>query len=137
MIDDAPRGKDTADLEEDIRQAENLESTLSDQMGELLEVIVVDRSRAARERLKVVEAQMVEARDKAAELNKRLDTKTTASVKRKLDSRRGALGQSPLNVAEVNRALKQAIWKMVMNPAEGRLTIYWHHAEEGAIAKFW
>jgi DNA invertase Pin-like site-specific DNA recombinase len=130
MIDEAPRGRETADLEEDIRQAENLQNTLSDQMEELLAVLVTDRSRAARDRLRVVEAQMAKARDEAAEMNKRLDTMTSASVRRKLDNIRTALGQSPLNVAEANRVLKQAIRKMIMRPAAGRLSIHWHHTEE-------
>jgi DNA invertase Pin-like site-specific DNA recombinase len=129
-IGDAPRGRDTADLEEAIRDAENLESVRSDEMGELLELLIVDHSRAARERLKVVEAQMEEARDHAAELNKRLDTMTSVSVMRKLNNISNVLRQSPLNIAEANRVLKQAIRKMVMNPAQGRLEIHWHHADE-------
>ena len=35
MVAVAPRGRDTFELEEAIRQAENLESALSDEMGEL------------------------------------------------------------------------------------------------------
>jgi DNA invertase Pin-like site-specific DNA recombinase len=109
IIMDAPRGRDTGDLEEAIKDAENLESVCSDEMGELLELSIVDRSRAARERLKAVEAQMEEARDKAAELNKRLDSMTSASVMRKLDAISNVLRQSPLNIAEANRVLKHAI----------------------------
>jgi hypothetical protein len=83
--------------------------------------VIKDRSRAARERLKLVETQMEEARDKAAELNKRLDSMTSASVKRKLDSLSDVLSQSPLNIAEANRALKQAVRKMVLDPARGQI----------------
>jgi DNA invertase Pin-like site-specific DNA recombinase len=130
IVDDAPRGRDTADLEEAIRDAENLESVCSDEMGELLGLVIKDRSRAARERLKLVETQMEEARDKAAELSKRLDSMTSASVKRKLESLSSVLSQSPLNVAEANRVLKQAIRKMVLDPARGWIEIHWHHADE-------
>jgi DNA invertase Pin-like site-specific DNA recombinase len=130
MIAEAPRGRDTGELEEAIRQAENLESALSDEMGEILDLRIVDRSRAARERLKVVETQMEEAREQAAELNKKLDTMTSASVMRKLDNISVTLSQSPLNVAEANRMLKQAMRKMVMRPAQGRLEIHWHHSDE-------
>jgi DNA invertase Pin-like site-specific DNA recombinase len=129
-IEDAPRGRDTADLEETIRDAENLVSVLSDEMGELLELRIVDRSMAARERLKAVETQMEGARDKAAELNKRLDSMTSGSVKRKLDSISNVLRQSPVNIGEANRVLKQAIRKMVMDPARGRIEIHWHHTDE-------
>jgi hypothetical protein len=137
MIADAPRGKDTADLEEAIRQAENLESALSDEMEALLELRIADRSRAARERLKTVETQMEEARDQAAALNKRLDTMTSASVMRKLDNMRAALSQSPLNIAEANRVLKQAVRKMVMRPAQGQLDIHWQHTDEPQIIRLY
>ncbi len=99
-------------------------------MGELLGLVIKDRSRAARERLKLVETQMEQARDKAAELNKRLDSMTSASVKRKLESLSSVLSQSPLNVAEANRVLKQAIRKMVLDPARGQIDLYWNHTEE-------
>jgi hypothetical protein len=90
----------------------------------------VDRSRAARDRLKLVETQMQEARDQAAELNKRLDSMTSTSVRRKLDNINVTLSQSPLNIAEANRVLKQAMRKMVMRPAQGRLELHWQHTEE-------
>jgi hypothetical protein len=124
MIAEAPRGRDTGELEEAVRQAENLESVLSDEMGELLELRIGDRSRVARERLKVVETQMEEARDQAAQLNKRLDTMTSASVKQKLDKISVTPSQSPLNVVDANRVLKQAMRKMVMRPAQGRREIH-------------
>lgn len=130
MIADAPRGRETSDLEEAVRQAENLVSARSDEIQELLELMIEDRSRAARERLKAAETQMEAARDKAAELNKRLDTMTSVSVMRKLDSIRDMLSRSPLDIAEANRVLKQAMRKMVMRPALGLLEIHWHHTEE-------
>jgi DNA invertase Pin-like site-specific DNA recombinase len=129
-IGDAPRGRDTADLEEAIRHAENVESSSSDLIGELLELMITDRSMAARQRLRSLEAEMEEARDKAAEMKKRLDSMTSASVMRKFDNITAALSQAPLNIAEANRVLKQAIRKMVMRPAEARLEIHWHHADE-------
>jgi hypothetical protein len=55
---------------------------------------------------------------------------TSASVKRKLDSISNVLRQSPLNITEANRVLRQAIRKMVMNPAQGRIDIYWTHSDE-------
>ncbi len=130
ILMDAPRGRDTGDLEQAIRDADNLANVRSDEMGELLELVIKDRSRAARERLKTVEAEIEDARDKAAELNKRLDSMTSASVMRKLDVIREVLGQSPLNIAEANRALKQAMRKMVFDPARGAIEIHWHHADE-------
>jgi hypothetical protein len=130
MIADAPRGRDIADLEEAIRYAENLEGSNSDLIEELLELMIEDRSLAARQRLRSLETEMEEARDNAAELRKRRDTMTSASVMRKLDGIWETLSQSPLNIAEANRALKQALRKMVMRPTEGRLEIHWNHTDE-------
>ena len=130
MIEDAPRGRETGELEEATRDAENLARGLSDEADRLLELLIEDRSRAARERLKAVETQRDEAQDKAAVLNKRLNTLTSASVLRRLESMWGALSQQPLNVADANRVLKQAVQKMVMYPAQGQLEIFWHHADE-------
>ena len=130
IIDDAPRGRDTGELEEAIRDAENLESAYSDEMEELLGLVIKDRSRTARERLNLVETQMDEARNNAAELNKRLDSMTSVSVKRKLDSISNVLSQPPLNIAEANRVLKQAIRKMVLYAEQGEIDIYWNHTDE-------
>jgi hypothetical protein len=99
-------------------------------MGELLDLVIKDRSRAVRERLNAVEAQIEQARDQAAELNKRRDSMTSTSVRRKLDNISTALSQSPLNISEANRVLKQALRKMVMRPAQGRLELHWHHSDE-------
>lgn len=112
------------------RGALNLGSVLSDEMGELLGLVIKDRSRASRERLNVVETQIEQARERAAELNKRLDSMTSTSVRRKLDNISITLSQSPLNISEANRVLKQALRKMVMRPAQGRLELHWQHAEE-------
>jgi DNA invertase Pin-like site-specific DNA recombinase len=130
MIEDAPRGRDTAELEDVTREAENLARGLSDEAGRLLELLIEDRSRAARERLKAVETQRDEAQDKAAALNKKLNTLTSASVLRKLKSIWDTLSRKPLNIAEANRVLKQAMRKMVMHPAQGQLKIFWHHTDE-------
>jgi hypothetical protein len=42
----------------------------------------------------------------------------------------GALKREPIDVGEVNRALRQAVSRIVMNPKRGTVTIYWHHAED-------
>jgi hypothetical protein len=41
-----------------------------------------------------------------------------------------ALKQKRLNVSEANRALKQAVSKIVMDAERGTLTFHWHHADQ-------
>ena len=49
---------------------------------------------------------------------------------RRLEAIKQALTQKRLNVSEANRALKQAVSKIVMDTARGSLTFHWHHADE-------
>jgi hypothetical protein len=41
-----------------------------------------------------------------------------------------ALRRKPLNVVDANKALKEAVSKIVLDPEEGELIIHWHHASE-------
>jgi hypothetical protein len=41
-----------------------------------------------------------------------------------------ALAHKPLNVVEVNKALKEAVSRIVLNPETAELTLHWHHAPE-------
>jgi len=36
----------------------------------------------------------------------------------------------PMDTEEANKALRGAVRKMIMRPAEGTLQIHWHHADE-------
>ena len=49
---------------------------------------------------------------------------------RRLEAIEQALTQKRLNVSEANRALKQAVSKIVMDTERGTLTFHWHHADE-------
>jgi hypothetical protein len=44
--------------------------------------------------------------------------------------RAGTLRRRPLNVSDVNKALKEAVRKVVIDPEAGSLSIHWHHANE-------
>jgi hypothetical protein len=57
------------------------------------------------------------------------ESRTKPTVARKLEALRAALKQ-PLNIVEANRAVRQAISRIVLSPQSGSMTIYWQHAEE-------
>ena len=50
--------------------------------------------------------------------------------RRRLAAIEKALTQKPLNISDVNKALKQAVSKIVMDTDWGTLTFHWHHAED-------
>jgi hypothetical protein len=51
-------------------------------------------------------------------------------VLRRLEAIEQALTQKRLNVSEANRALKQAVSRIVMDTECGTLTVHWHHADQ-------
>jgi hypothetical protein len=76
------------------------------------------------------EAELEEAEEHLRHLTARRDTLASAGVLRPLEAIEKALTHKPLNVSEANRAMKQAVSKIVMDTADGTLTFHWHYADE-------
>jgi hypothetical protein len=51
-------------------------------------------------------------------------------VARRLRALERALTRKPLNVVEANKALKEAVSRIVINPESTALTLHWHHAPD-------
>lgn len=129
-IHDAPRGKDTGDLEEQIRIAEANADGLFDQVEVLLEVSIEEKSAAARRALKEREQSLASVQELARNLRERRDRIASAGVLQRLEAIENILTQSPLNIPRANAVLRDAIERMVMFPPEGHLDVYWRHAVE-------
>jgi hypothetical protein len=97
---------------------------------ELADIAATEKSEVARRRLRERERELEEAREHVRLLRVRRDTLASASVLRRLDAIERALTQKSLNVSEVNKALKQAVSKIVMDAERGTLTLHWQHAED-------
>jgi Recombinase/Recombinase zinc beta ribbon domain len=130
IVDEAPRGRDTAEIEAEMALKENEVSALEDMAEELADIAATEKSEVARRRLREREKGLEEAREHVRLLKVRRDTLASASVLRRLAAIEKALTQRPLNVSDVNKALKQAVSKIVMDTDWGTLTFYWHHAED-------
>ena len=129
IVDEAPRGRDTAEIEAEMERKEKLVWVLGDEAEELADIAVTEKSEVARRRLREHEQELKEAREHLRLLRARRDTLASASVLRRLAAIEKALTQKPLNVSDVNKALKQAVSKIVMDTDWGTLTFHWHHAE--------
>ena len=109
---------------------ENLVWALVEQAEELADIAATKKSEVARRRLRERERELEETREHVRLLRARRDTLASANVLRRLEAIEKALTQKRLNVSEVNKVLKQAVSKIVMDTKWGTLTFHWHHAED-------
>jgi DNA invertase Pin-like site-specific DNA recombinase len=131
VIDEAPRGKDTAELERQIGMADGAVDALFDEVQELLTISIEDKSAAARKTLSQREEDLAKATEHLRALRERLDRTTTAGVRRRFETIEQTFTQKgPLDAQRANAVLREAIERMVTFPAEGRLDICWRHADE-------
>jgi hypothetical protein len=56
------------------------------------------------------------------------DTLTTASVRDRLKAVKKALEAPTINVVTTNQALRQDMSRIVLNPEQACMEIYWHHS---------
>ncbi len=125
----APRGRETRALEEEIEQLEVDLDVAGDQARALADELIEEKSEIVRLRLRDKEAEWQAVRGRLRALRAQQEALAKPYVRRKLETLKTALRRKPLNVREVNGALKEAVSKIIFDP-EGTLTIYWHHAPE-------
>ncbi len=131
IIRDAPRGRETAELDEEIAKLDADADAIEAQAYRLADELIQDNSGAAvRARLRAKEAEWKAARERLRDLRTRRDAVARPYVQRRLDALRNALRRKPLNVVEANKALKEAVSKIVLDAEAGRIAIHWHHAAE-------
>jgi hypothetical protein len=129
IVEEAPRGRDTAEIEAEMQQMEGWVWAVEDEVTELADIAATEKSEAARRRLREREQELAEAREHIRQLTARRDTLASASVLRRLAAIEKTLAQKPLNVSDVNKVLKQAVSRIVMDTDQGTLTFHWHHAD--------
>jgi DNA invertase Pin-like site-specific DNA recombinase len=130
IVDDAPRGYDTDELESEIAGWEETADTLAEEANALVDELATAKSEAVRRRLREKERELEEAQRTLRDLQRRRDTLAEPYVLRRLNTLREALQRKPLDVVTANSTLKEAVSKIVMDAEAGRLVIYWRHAEE-------
>lgn len=137
IIEDAPRGRETTEMDEEIRGLDLGVSELIFEAQEMLDLIVADKSGAARRRLREKEEEIERTEARLRELRTRRDALAGPSVQRRLAAVQATLERKPFNVTEANKALKQAVAKIVMFPERAKLAIHWTHAEEPQELQFY
>jgi hypothetical protein len=129
-IEQAPRGKNTADIEREIDLAQANLGGADAIIDDLLEAWIEDKSRAAQRALWEAEEKREAIADTLRDLRDRREALTSTNVTARLTAVQAALSAEPIDTVEVNRALRAAVRRMTMRPQEGGLDILWQHAEE-------
>jgi DNA invertase Pin-like site-specific DNA recombinase len=129
LIKDAPRGKSTAVLEKQIDELQANADEAERRVFEMADLYARERSITAKRRLSDIERELKDYQKQLRDLRARRDTLTTASVKDRLKAVERALTGNE-DVTEVNKTLRDAIRRVVMDPVQGELWIRWHHSEE-------
>ena len=130
IIADAPGGKDTTAIEDEIHNLDAYLDVLADDVQDLADLAAHDRSPTATKRFREKERELERGRKELRELRVRKDTLTPASVRTRLEKLQTALLREPFDIGEVNGALRQAVRKIVVDPKQAKLTIHWHHSED-------
>jgi hypothetical protein len=128
IIDEAPRGSEAEELESEIAYLDAAVDVIVDEARDLADELIHEKSGVLRARLRDKEAELEEARKRLRVLRERRDTLARPYVRRRLMALGKAVRRKPLNVPDVNKALREAVSKIVIDPERALLTIHWHHA---------
>lgn len=126
----APRGHDTAAIEAEIEKLTHNIDAGWDLTREMADIAARQKSEAARRRLRSVEEELAGYESRLRDLQARRDRMASTAVLRRLSAIQQAFKQEPLVVAEANKALKQAVSKIVWDTEDATMTVYWHHVDQ-------
>jgi hypothetical protein len=130
LIEEAPRGKNTAALDREIAGLVTMELHYSGEASDLADLAAQEKSPAARKRLREKEAELRETQERLRTITAQRDTLTAASVRDRLKAVKKALEADTLSVVATNLTLRQAMSRIVLDPEQARLEVYWHHSPE-------
>lgn len=130
IVRDAPRGRNTEAIEKEIARLEQRAERLAEDAEDLAALAASEKSEAARRQLRAKEQEAEQARTSARELRNTRDTLASANVSRRLKVLKDTLTNGHLDVTLANRALKEAVRAVVIDPERGTLAIHWHHADK-------
>jgi hypothetical protein len=130
LIEEAPRGKNTAALDREIAGLVTMVGHYSDEAFDLADLAAREKTPVARQRLRDKSKELEAARVSLRAVTAQRDTLTTASVRDRLRAVKKALEANTVNVVATNQALRQAMSRIVLDHEQARLEVYWHHAPE-------
>lgn len=129
LIQEAPRGEATVELEREIEGHDVKLSEMKDDAKVLLRELRVTNSPTVREALREADRDIKAAERRLRELIDRRERLGTQFVVRRLEALRVELMRDDFNVAAANRVLRAAVERIVLNPELGRLDVHWRDSD--------
>jgi DNA invertase Pin-like site-specific DNA recombinase len=129
IVENAPRGPDTTELESQIAAQSETVDSLHDELRFLVDELVKSKSKAVRQVLTQKERQLEEANDKLKAMRELRDATASGHVVKRLQTLQETLGRNPFSISDANSALKQTVRSIVLDAKAGSLTIHWHHSK--------
>jgi DNA invertase Pin-like site-specific DNA recombinase len=143
ILKEAPRGPDTADLDDrahDLAVAvDAFQTDERELIQELLEAPLQCKA-ALRDRLAMLGTEKERLQDELRRVLERLQASTPAYVAGRIrvikEALREVKGHAKGGAEEGNKALRAALSKIALDPRRGALTLHWHHAEDTQEIQF-
>ena len=123
----APRGEEAQELETFIWNADVASDALIENARGLTDELVRTKSDTVRERLNEVESEIHKLFREIDEAKAKREKLTRPFVLRRLENMRDALVGEPFDVAQANKAIREAVERIVIYPEEGNIEIFWSH----------
>jgi hypothetical protein len=137
LIEEAPRGSSTEDLEREIVGLDLRLDDMKDDARDLLRELREARSPTIREAFRQAERNIEAAEAKLQQLRDRRERLGTPFVVRRLNALRDELKREEFDVAAANRVLKAAVDRIVLNPEAGRLELHWRDSDAVSEVPVW
>jgi hypothetical protein len=137
LIQEAPRGEATADIEREIEARDLQLSDMKDDAKDLMRELRVTGSPTIREALQQAERDIKSADAKLRGLIDRRERLGMPFVVRRLNVLREELTRKKLNVVTANHAIKAAVERIVIDPERSRLDVHWRDSDFASEVPIW
>jgi hypothetical protein len=137
LVEDAPRGEETATIEREIVNRDLQLSEMKDEAKELLRELRLTGSPTVRSALREAEQAIKVAEAKLRELKDRRERLGMPFVVRRLNTLQEELLRRKFDVAAANHALRAAVDRIVVAPERGLLDVHWRDSDAVSEVPFW
>jgi hypothetical protein len=137
LIQEAPRGSSTEEIEHQIAMRDAGLSELRDEAQALLREFRETRSPTMRAALAEAERNIELNERQLQELRDRRERLGAPFIIRRLNTLREELMRQGFDVAAANRAVKAAVGKVVVDPEGGRINVHWRDSDAVSEVPIW
>lgn len=134
VLEEAPRGDATKEIEEKLAEADFELSALSDEARDLTDELIRSKSVTVRDRLAEVERSFRDCQARVQRLQDQRERESSAYVLKRLSTLRMELSRPEFDVGQANRALKACVSKIVVDPLAGTMDVHWHGGDGSACS---